>query len=62
MYYRFTVAFLDPVFSVVMMYARVVHAGRNSMTAGHKVRGDHNARVKLTERLAPDEVMFAVLP
>ena len=30
--------------------------GRSRLTAGHKVRGDHNAKVKHSPTLAPDEV------
>ena len=38
------------------LYARLTGTGRSSLAAGHKVRGDHNAKVKLSPTLAPDEV------
>ena len=30
--------------------------GRNNIATGHKVKGDHNAKLKLLATLAPDEV------
>jgi predicted nucleic acid binding AN1-type Zn finger protein len=30
--------------------------GRTNIAAGHKVKGDHNAKVRLAPTLAPDEV------
>jgi hypothetical protein len=30
--------------------------GRTSIAAGHKVKGDHNAKERLRPTLAPDEV------
>jgi hypothetical protein len=33
-----------------------IHAGRTNIAAGHKVKGDHNAKVRLAPTLAPDEV------
>ena len=30
--------------------------GRQSIAAGHKIKGDANTRLKLTPQLAPDEV------
>ena len=40
------------------LYALLSGTGRSSLAAGHKVRGDHNAKVKLSPTLAPDEVSY----
>jgi hypothetical protein len=48
--------FITPDINVLSLTVSRFVLGRTSIAAGHKVKGDHNAKERLRPTLAPDEV------